>query len=99
MRVTFASRPRAEDGAGNVAFGAGRRHHRRNDGLPGQSPMSDLWQIVLLGGVALLVILWWGPGAREMLKRSREAENPDWAGALLPIGAVILFVILLIWLS
>ena len=61
--------------------------------------MSDLWQIVLLGGVALLVILWWGPGARAMLQRSREAENPDWAGALLPIGAVVLFVILLIWLS
>ena len=61
--------------------------------------MSDLWQTVLVGGIALLVLMWWGPGAREALKRSREAENPDWAGALLPIGAVVLFVILLVWLS
>lgn len=54
------------------------------------------WEQVLLGiGAFIIIILFW-PGAKAMLEKSRQAENPDWSSALIPIGAVVLFVILLI---
>jgi hypothetical protein len=54
------------------------------------------FEMILLGVIALGVLLWAGPGVKVMLQKSREAENPDWAGALLPIAIVVLFVIFLI---
>jgi len=55
-----------------------------------------IWEQVLLGiGAFILVFLFW-PGVKVALERSKQAEHPDWQGALLPIGAVILFVALLI---
>ena len=54
------------------------------------------WEQVLLGmGAVVILFLFW-PGAKKMLEKSQQAENPDWKGALIPIGVVILFVILLI---
>ena len=55
-----------------------------------------LWEKILLGVLVLLVVLWFRPGIKAALQRSREAENKDWKGVLLPIGAVVLFVLLLI---
>ena len=55
-----------------------------------------MWEQIILGmGAALILFLFW-PGAKAALERSKQAENPDWKGALLPIGAVVIFVILLI---
>ncbi|HIL92103.1 MAG TPA: hypothetical protein EYG50_05060 [Cycloclasticus sp.] len=54
-----------------------------------------LWEQVTLGAVALLVIFWFKPGIKAALKQSEEAEK-DWAGILLPVAAVILFVIFLV---
>ena len=54
------------------------------------------FEMIMLGVIALGVLLWAGPGVKTMLQQSREAENPDWAGALFPIAIVILFVIFLI---
>ena len=54
------------------------------------------FEMVMLGIIALGVLLWAGPGVKTMLQQSRQAENPDWAGALFPIAIVILFVIFLI---
>ncbi|MEO1889299.1 MAG: hypothetical protein ABGX33_05230 [Cycloclasticus sp.] len=54
-----------------------------------------LWEQVALGAVALLVIFWFKPGIKAALKQSEEAEK-DWAGILLPVAAVILFVIFLV---
>jgi len=54
-----------------------------------------LWEQLALGVVALLVIFWFRPGIKAALKQSEEAEK-DWAGILLPIAAVILFVIFLV---
>jgi hypothetical protein len=54
------------------------------------------FEMILLGIIVLGVLLWTGPGVKAMLQKSREAENPDWAGALLPIVLVVLFVIFLI---
>lgn len=56
----------------------------------------SLWELILLGVLLLVLIFWFRPGLRESLKRSSEAKSSDWAGLLLPIGLVILFVILLI---
>ncbi|MDH3527255.1 MAG: hypothetical protein OEN52_02815 [Gammaproteobacteria bacterium] len=54
------------------------------------------WEMLLLGAIALLVLLWVGPGIKPLMEQSRQAKNRDWAGLLLPIVLVILFVLFLI---
>jgi hypothetical protein len=54
------------------------------------------WEQTLLGIAALIILFIFWPGAKAAMKKSQEAENPDWSGALIPIGFVVLFVILLI---
>ena len=54
------------------------------------------WEMVLLGAIALGVLIWAGPGVKAMLEQSRKAESRDWAGLLLPLLLVILFVLFLI---
>lgn len=54
-----------------------------------------LLEIILGGLIAVLVIFFFRGGIKATLEQSRKAPK-DWAGALLPIGAVVLFVILLI---
>lgn len=46
--------------------------------------------------VAMMVFIW--PATKRMLHNSPEAEKGDWQGAILPILAVIGFVLLLMWL-
>ncbi len=58
----------------------------------------ELWEQILLGALALLLVFWFRPGIKAMLERSREAPK-DWSGALVPLGLVVLFVILLIALA
>lgn len=53
------------------------------------------WEKILLGVLALLVILWFFPGVKTMMKQSQEAPR-DWAAVLWPIAAVVGFVIFLI---
>jgi hypothetical protein len=52
--------------------------------------------MVLLGAIVVLVLLWFGPGVKTLLEQSRQAENRDWQGLLIPLALVILFVLLLI---
>ncbi|MCC6207789.1 MAG: hypothetical protein IT488_06525 [Gammaproteobacteria bacterium] len=54
------------------------------------------WQQVVLAAVILLVLWWTLPGIKAALERSRQAEQRDWRGALLPVGVVVIFVLLLI---
>lgn len=54
------------------------------------------WQQALLGLVAVLVLWWSLPGIKAALEQSRRAEQRDWRGALLPVGVVLVFVLLLI---
>jgi len=54
------------------------------------------WEQILLGMAALVLLFFFWPGVKAAMQKSKEAENPDWQGALIPIGIVILFVILLI---
>jgi protein-S-isoprenylcysteine O-methyltransferase Ste14 len=54
------------------------------------------WEMLLLGAVVLMVLIWLGPGVKASLEQSRKAEKKDWAGVLFPVALVILFVIFLI---
>ncbi|MFQ5660811.1 MAG: hypothetical protein ACE5GZ_10300 [Gammaproteobacteria bacterium] len=54
------------------------------------------WEQVLLGIGAFLILFFFWPGVKTAMQRSKEVENPDWQGALVPIGIVLLFVIVLI---
>ncbi len=55
------------------------------------------WEILLGGVVALLVILWFRPGLKAAIERSRTAKK-DWPAVLIPLGLVVLFVLLLVQL-
>ncbi len=46
--------------------------------------------------IAMLIFVW--PAAKRMLHESPSAEEGDWQAVLLPILAVIGFVVLLLWL-
>lgn len=54
-----------------------------------------MWENILLAILALGLVFWMGPGIKATLERSKEAPK-DWLGVLIPIGAVVLFVIFLI---
>lgn len=55
-----------------------------------------IWQLLLFGVAVVLVILLFRPGLKAAIKASSEAENQDWKTLILPLGAVIVFVLLLI---
>ncbi len=55
-----------------------------------------IWQQVLLGVFALLALFVFWPGVRAAMQKTEQAEEKDWAGVLLPVAVVILFVIFLI---
>jgi len=57
------------------------------------------WEMVLIGVVVLVALLWLGPGIKNMLEESRQAEQRDWPGALIPIAVVVAFVVLLIMMA
>lgn len=58
-----------------------------------------LFEQVLVGILAIGVLFLFWPGAKAAMQKSREAENPDWASALIPIGIVVLFIVFLIMLA
>ena len=58
-----------------------------------------VWEQVLLGIAALIILFMFWPGVRAAMERSRAVENPDWKGALVPLGLVVLFVIVLVMVS
>jgi len=59
----------------------------------------ELWEQILLGiGTVVILFMFW-PGVKTAMQKSKEAENPDWQGALIPILFVVLFIIALILLA
>jgi hypothetical protein len=56
----------------------------------------ELWEQILLGAGALLLLLFFGPGANRALKNTPKGSTSDWVGVAKPIAVVILFVIILI---
>jgi len=63
--------------------------------------MTDMptWQLLLLGVALVLILLWMGPGIKAALRNPNKGSAEDWKGLLLPIGAVIVFVVLLVLLA
>jgi len=55
------------------------------------------WEILIGGLAALLLILWFRPGIKAAIERSKTAKK-DWPAALIPIALVVLFVLVLIQL-
>lgn len=55
-----------------------------------------MWEKILWGVLGVMIVVYFWPRAKAELERSQSVENKDWAGALLPIGIVVLFVYLLI---
>ncbi len=55
----------------------------------------ETWELIALGAIAVGVLFFVFPGVKRAVEEAREAEK-DWPGFLLPIGAVVLLVIVLI---
>jgi hypothetical protein len=55
----------------------------------------SIWENLLLGAFALLLIFWMKPGIKAALEKSKTAKA-DWSGVLIPISLVIIFIIFLI---
>ena len=58
--------------------------------------LAPWWEILLGGVIAVLLILWFRPGIKASIERSRTAKK-DWPAVLIPVALVVAFVILLIW--
>ena len=58
-----------------------------------------MWEKVLLGFAALIILFLFWPGVKQAAEQSKKVENPDWKAALFPIGLVIFFVVILIMFS
>lgn len=56
----------------------------------------DMWMKIALAVVLGIMVIRLWPAAMHMLKHGPEGTNEDWRAALLPIAAVVGFVILLI---
>jgi len=56
----------------------------------------QVWEQILLGIAALLLVFFFWPGVKVAMQKSRKATTRDWAAVLVPVGLVILFVVLLI---
>lgn len=55
---------------------------------------ASTWEILLVGGIAILIIFLFRPGIKAALARSRNAEK-DWQGVLIPLALVVVFVLFL----
>ncbi|WP_423909187.1 hypothetical protein [Candidatus Spongiihabitans sp.] len=55
----------------------------------------ETWEKLVIGVFALIIIFWFSPGIKTMLEKSKDAPK-DWAGVLIPVGLVVLFILFLI---
>lgn len=56
----------------------------------------DLWMKITVAVVLGFMVIRLWPTASHMLKHGPKGSGDDWRAVLLPIGAVVLFVLLLI---
>ena len=59
-------------------------------------PEMALWEQILVGIFALLVLLFFGPGLRRVFKETRSGTFSEWMGVITPLAIVVAFVILLV---
>jgi len=55
----------------------------------------DTWEKIVIGIFVVVLLFWLLPGTRQMIENSKDAPK-DWKGLLIPIAAVVLFIMFLI---
>ncbi|MEM7207186.1 MAG: hypothetical protein AAF434_05140 [Pseudomonadota bacterium] len=53
------------------------------------------WMSILMAGALIMLIIFLWPRAKMMLEMSAQETERDWKGAIIPIVAVIAFVVFL----
>ncbi len=53
------------------------------------------WESIFVGAAMIGVLIWIYPSVKNAIERGKDAPK-DWAGVLIPIGAVVLFILFLI---
>ena len=54
------------------------------------------WMKLLYASALILMLVYLIPRAKQMMEVSAQAENKDWKGIIIPLIAVVIFVIFLI---
>ena len=54
------------------------------------------WEQILTGVAALLLLLFFWPGVKKMVKESPKGSTSDWMSVIIPLAVVVGFVMLLI---
>lgn len=62
-------------------------------------PGLETWEQILLGVIALLALLFFGPGVRRAFEQTRPGTFSEWMGVITPLVLVVAFVALLIVLA
>ena len=57
----------------------------------------ELWEQLVLGALAILVLFLFGPGIKATIERSKNAEEKHWQTVALLAAVLIAFVVFLIW--
>lgn len=60
--------------------------------------MPSTLETILLGVLVVGVLLWFRPGLRAAIERSRQSDG-RWSDLVLPLGVVIAFVVFLILIT
>ena len=55
----------------------------------------DLWMKILSAVLIVMMLVFLLPRAKQMMTESPKGSAQDWMGALIPLGAVVAFVVLL----
>jgi len=57
----------------------------------------ELWEQLVLGALAILVLFMFGPGIKATIERSKNAEQKHWGTLALLALVLVAFVVFLIW--
>ena len=57
----------------------------------------ELWEQLVLGALAVLVLFMFRPGIKATIERSKNAEEKHWGTIALLAVVLIAFVVLMIW--
>ena len=56
-----------------------------------------LWEQLLAGAIALLVLFWFFPGIKATMEKSKNAEEKHWGTLALLAAVLIGFILLMIY--
>lgn len=56
----------------------------------------ETWEMILVGVLVALLLVWMGPGVKRSMENSPKGTSKQWMGVVAILGAVGLFVLLLI---